>query len=101
MSLEACECNGHIINSEFLSNEGLLHLLEAYPKSILMNRYLPEYAERCVYLDNTCGGHPAGKHLVAMGYKNITMVTGPDSLFELRERSAGFIEALSSHNPGL
>ena len=101
MSLEACECDGLIIHSNSLTDEELVQLLELYPKSVLMNRYLPQYEERCVYLDNIYGGQLAGSHLVEMGHKNIAMVTGPNSFFEVKERTAGFIEALSSHTPGL
>ena len=93
MSLEACEYNRVIINSEFLSSENLLHLLERIPSKFSLTAiYLNMRNDTFIWILSAEGILRA--NTVAMGHKNIAMVTGPDSLFEVRERSAGFIEAL-------
>lgn len=101
MSLKTCECDGFIIHSDSLSDDEIVSLLEAHPNSVLMNRYIPQFEEQCVYLGNNCGGQLAGNYLLEMGHRNIAMVTGPTSLFEVRERIAGFNKALSDHTQGL
>lgn len=101
ISLKTCECDGFIIHSDSLSDDELVSLLEAHPNSVLMNRYVPQFEEQCVYQGNSYGGQLAGNYLLEMGHRNIAMVTGPACLFEVQERIAGFSKALSNHTQGL
>jgi len=57
--------------------------------------------ERCVYLDNVCGGRLAAQYLVDMEHTAIAMVTGPTNDLVVQERSRGFLSVLEAHTPGL
>jgi LacI family transcriptional regulator len=47
-----------------------------------------------VTMDNRGGGQLAVEHLLAQGYRQIGMLTGPDDWWEARERQAGWQAAL-------
>jgi len=93
-SLEACGCDGYIIESDYLTDQELAELLTLHPNSVLMNRYVAGYGDRCVYLDNFIGGAIAAEYLTKNGHTNIAMVTGPRYMVEVKDRSAGFVNRL-------
>lgn len=94
LSLVACKCDGFILHSDSLTEGDLLNLLDAFPKSVLVNCALPKHQDRCIYLDNKHGGKIAAAYLKKMGHKDIAMVTGLNSFIKVRERSAGFLDEL-------
>ena len=100
-SLDELECDGLIVFSTSLDDEELAAYLDSHPVAVLMNRYLPKYYKRCVYLDNAFGGRLAAQYLVDKGHTAIAMVTGPPEILEIRERSNGFLAALENHTERL
>ncbi len=100
-SLDELECDGLIVFSSSLDNEELAAYFDSHPASVLINHYLPEYHDRCVYLDNMCGGRLAAQYLIDMEHTAIAMVTGPAKDLEVQERSRGFLSVLEDHVPGL
>ena len=50
-SLDELDCDGLIVFSTALDDEELAAYLDSHPVAVLMNRYLPKYYNRCVYLD--------------------------------------------------
>lgn len=100
-SLDKLDCDGLIIFSFSLDDEELAVILDSHPTAVLMNRYLPAYHDRCVYLDNTSGGRIAAQYLLEMGHTAIAMVTGPEEYLDVRERSNGFLSGLTFHTPEL
>jgi LacI family transcriptional regulator len=101
LSLDVCDCDGFLIHPGTLTNNELLQLLERFPTSILINRYLPPYEKQCVYLDNFYGGYLAANFLLGLGHTRIAMVTGPKPYFDVQERTAGFENALAGNQPSL
>ena len=100
-SLDELDCDGLIVFSTALDDEELAAYLDSHPVAVLMNRYLPKYYNRCVYLDNAFGGRLAAQYLVDKGHTAIAMVTGPPEIFEIQERSNGFLAALENHTQRL
>jgi len=88
------DCDGLIIHADALTDEELNDLMSQYPCSVLLNRHLTHYADRCVYLDNRLGGEMAANYLLTQGHQAIAMVQGPSRYFEATERSKGFNDAL-------
>ncbi len=86
------QCDGIILHSDKLSNTQLTKLLKKYPQIVVMNRCVPNFEARCVYLDNVQGGALAASHLYECGHKNVAVVTGPLGFFEAKDRLKGFIE---------
>lgn len=47
-------------------------------------------------MDNREGGRLAAEHLLSQGYRNVGIITGPDSWWESRQRELGWREAMLS-----
>ena len=46
-----------IVHSKFLDNETLIDIARTVPGFVLINRYIEEISESCVWLDNVLGGY--------------------------------------------
>lgn len=63
---------------------------------VILGRYVPELADRCIHLDNERGGAMAVEHLVAHGRRAIGHVAGPLSFPDSRARLHGYRHALEA-----
>ncbi|MES0864860.1 LacI family DNA-binding transcriptional regulator [Ruegeria sp. SCPT10] len=97
-SLLERQCDAVIIHSDNLNDDELGRWMTDHPKSVLMNRRLDQFLDRCVYLDNSRGGALAAAHLYEKGHRDIAMVTGPAKFCEVRDRSFGFIDYLQTRD---
>ncbi|WP_180980928.1 LacI family DNA-binding transcriptional regulator [Pseudovibrio exalbescens] len=88
------QCEAVIVHADVLSENEVAILMEQHPKSVLMNRLLPGYEERCIYLDNVRGGALAAQHLLDKGHQAIATITGPRSYYEAADRLVGFQQRL-------
>jgi LacI family transcriptional regulator len=61
---------------------------------VLINRLIPELAEKCISLDNDMGGYLATLHLIEQGHKHIACITGPLFKADARSRLAGYRRAI-------
>ena len=93
-SLMDRQCEAVVVHSDNLDDAELGDLLEQFPASVLMNRYLASHPERSIFLDNVRGGALAARHLMAKGHRAIAMIGGPESFYEANDRARGFIGAL-------
>ncbi len=93
-SLLERQCEAVVVHCDSLDDAELANWMHERPKSVLMNRYLAAFEDRCIHLDNRRGGALAAKFLHAKGHRNIAMVTGPSKFYVVRDRSAGFTETL-------
>lgn len=97
-SLMQMNCDGLIIHSDSLSDQELNTLFASHSNTVLLNRCLPDYRERCVYVDNVNGGQQAAHCLIANGHERIATVTGPRRFFETNDRTRGFHQELARHD---
>mgnify|MGYP001322588039 CR=1 FL=1 len=81
-SLRANNCKAIILHSEYSDEKTLIKLAGEIPGLVLINRYIPEIANRCVWLDNLSGAQVATKHLLNTGHKNFAVVT---SIYQNRD----------------
>lgn len=93
-SLLERQCEAVIVQCGCLDDDELSDWMRERPKSVLMNRYLAAFEDRCIHLDNRRGGALAATYLHGKGHRNIAMVTGPSNFYEVRDRTEGFTEAL-------
>jgi LacI family transcriptional regulator len=98
ISLLDRQCDAVIIHSDNLDDDELGRWMEDHPNSVLMNRLLPAFKDRCIHLDNCRGGALAAQYLYDKGHRNIAMVTGPNKFYEVRDRTLGFTQTLKQHN---
>ena len=97
-SLLERQCESVIIHADNMDDEELGQWMAEHPKSVLMNRFLPGFEDRCIHLDNCRGGALAANYLYDNGHRQIAMVTGPGKFYEVRDRSAGFTKALGRYD---
>ena len=61
--------DGLIVHSDKLSDDELIKIAKDSETMIVLNRFIPEISDRCIYIDNELGGYLATKHLLENGIK--------------------------------
>ncbi|WAJ71682.1 LacI family DNA-binding transcriptional regulator [Catenovulum adriaticum] len=74
-SLRDHHCDAIILHSEYSDEKTLIDLAEKIPGLVLINRYIPKIANRCVWLDNESAAKQATQYLVDKGHKDFAVVT--------------------------
>lgn len=101
--LRSKRVDGFILHSDKLSDDELIEIVKQTPATIILNRYIPDIADNCIYIDNELGGYLATKHLIDHGHKHVACITGQLSKGDSRDRLQGYRLALSeagiSYNP--
>ena len=75
-------------------SEGLVHLAEKGPPTIIVDRELDELPLSHVLVENHRGGYLAGRHLLDLGHRDIGIIEGPGGLGTSARRLEGFQAAL-------
>ena len=103
--LRSKQVDGLIIYSDTLHDDELIALVEKQNATILINRYIPEVAAHCIYIDNELGGYLATRHLLEHGHTNVACITGQLSKVDSRDRLQGYRNALTEfgipYNPNI
>jgi LacI family transcriptional regulator len=87
-------CAALILDIDQLSEEELLALASNDTSVVVVSRYIPELAERCVYVDNEAGGKLATEYLLEQGHERIAHIAGPHNQERGRDRTFGYRRAL-------
>jgi LacI family transcriptional regulator len=87
-------CDALILHVYSVSDEYLIRLNEGNVPIILLNRYIPEMADRCISLDNEHGGYIATRALLEHGHTQIAYISGPHWKMDSFRRLAGHKRAL-------
>jgi LacI family transcriptional regulator len=87
-----------IIHSKGLSNQELIDFAKEAPGLVIINRLIPEIAERCIAFDNYKGAYTATEFLIRNGHKHIAYINSDNNIDDAHERKAGYISALKEHN---
>ncbi|PSU44696.1 DNA-binding transcriptional regulator GalS [Photobacterium frigidiphilum] len=90
-------CESLVIHSKGLSNEELIAYAKEVPGLVLINRYIPEIAEKCIALDNHKGSYLATEYLIRHGHQHIGYVCSNHQIEDAEQRKAGYQEALKAH----
>jgi LacI family transcriptional regulator len=92
-------CDALIAHIDALSDEELVDISKQYQTPIiLINRYIHELADHCVYLKNEFGGTQATEYLIKNGHTDIACITGPLRKADSRERLQGYRHVLEKHD---
>ncbi|MEL7291206.1 MAG: LacI family DNA-binding transcriptional regulator [Pseudomonadota bacterium] len=95
--LRSKQVDGLIIHSDKLSDDELIEVVEQNSATIILNRYIPEVADHCIYIDNELGGYLATKHLLEQGHQRVACITGQLSKGDSRDRLQGYRNALTEY----
>lgn len=90
-------CESLVVHSKGLSNEVLIKLADEVPGMVLINRYIPEIASRCIALDNYKGSYLATEHLIRQGHQHIGYICSSHDIDDAYDRKTGYLQALEDN----
>nr|WP_136250033.1 LacI family DNA-binding transcriptional regulator [Ningiella ruwaisensis] len=88
------QCNAMVIHSKSLPDEYFVDLARSVPGLVLINRHIPDIANRCVWLDNIAGGKLMAEYIVRQGHRDIAVVSSDFSIDDPIDRISGIRQAL-------
>jgi len=86
--------DGIVISPTQQSHDHISRLLQDHIPFILVNRHVEEFQTAYVINNNQHGAYLAVQHLVSLGHKHITHITGPLRISSVKERINGYRQAL-------
>lgn len=90
-------CDAFVIHAKALSDQELIAYAQEEPAMVLINRYIPELAERCIAFDNFRGTHLATEHLIRLGHRHIAYLSSNHAIDDTDQRLHGYQTALREH----
>ena len=87
--LIAHRCNAMVVNSKKLCDQELIAFARKIPGFVLINKYIPEIAERCVWLDNIKGGQSMARYITKLGHHNIAIFSTREKEYDATRRLQG------------
>lgn len=91
-------CETIVIHSKKIVDDELIELFKAHPHFVLIDRYIAEIKDRCVWLDNKEGGKIAARHLLSLKHQRLACITSNFDIDDPKLRLTGFVEELSKAN---
>ncbi|SMY31764.1 HTH-type transcriptional regulator GalR [Photobacterium malacitanum] len=91
-------CDALVIHSKGLSDQALIDYAQQVKSLVLINRYIPELAERCISLNNIKGTYIATEYLIRHGHTNIAYINSSHDIEDATQRLQGYKDALIAHN---
>jgi LacI family transcriptional regulator len=93
--LQQRRCDALIVFPGAMSDEQVATMLSEIPHMVAIHRFVPQYASRCVLVDNRLGTRIATRYLIDCGHREIAVITGPSYNAESVERLATFLETMT------
>jgi LacI family transcriptional regulator len=91
-------CETIVIHSKKIADDELIELFNANPHFVLIDRYIAEIKDKCVWLDNKEGGKIAARHLLSLKHRQLACITSSYDIEDPKLRLTGFVEELSKAN---
>ncbi|MDX1475581.1 MAG: substrate-binding domain-containing protein, partial [Reinekea sp.] len=93
--LQERRCDGLIIHSKAIPDDEIIELFQRDTPVMVVNRLIPGWEDRCVYLDNEYGAYLATRHLISKGHRNIAYIGTNIAIEDGESRIAGYRRALT------
>lgn len=88
----------NIILDDVHSKESeIVELAKHIPGLVIINRFIPQIAERCICVDNVTGGYIAASHLLSKGHRRIAFLTSSSKITDPIDRIHGAKTAMSKY----
>ncbi len=100
-SLQEHSCNAIILHSEYSDEKTLLKLADDIPGLVFINRFIPELAHRCVWLDNVSGARHITRYLIDKGHRDIAVISSVYQNNDPQSRLEGIQQVLREHDLAL
>lgn len=94
-------CDAMVVHSKALDNETLIEFASQVSGFVLINRYIPEIADSCVWLDNYVGGSLMARHLLENGHQDFAVISSEYQINDPYERLNGIRDELAKSNISL
>jgi LacI family transcriptional regulator len=88
-------CEAMVVHSKALDDQTLIDFASQVPGFVLINRYVPQIGNRCVWLDNVAGGRAMAKYIVGQGHRNIAVISSKYQIEDPAHRIQGIREELA------
>lgn len=89
-------CEAIVFHSKMLSDQVLIDWSKKIPGLILIDRYIEEISQKCIWLDNVEGGKIAARHLLALEHTRLASISSNYEIDDPRLRIKGFEEVIES-----
>lgn len=100
MSFRRQGCENIILDSLHCDTATLTKLCNDISGLVLISRFIPNLAERCVCVDNVTGGIIAASHLIDNGHRDIAIFTSDSSIQDPLDRAYGAKQVLDERGAG-
>ena len=87
-------CESLIIHSKALSDQDLIQFANEVKGMVIINRHIPELADRCISLDNRKGAYLATEFLIRHGHTKIAHIASSHEIEDSDERIEGYLSAM-------
>lgn len=94
-------CDALILHVYSVPKDYLIELNKGPVPIILLNSYVPELEDNCIYLDNEHGGYIATKTLLERGHEKLAYISGPHWKSDSFKRLSGHKRALQEYGLGV
>lgn len=98
--LLSSSCDALILHVYSIADDLLEELNNGPVPIVMLNRHLPQLAEKCIWLDNEHGGYIATKTLLEHGHHELAYISGPSWKIDSFKRLAGHKRALAEFGLG-
>jgi LacI family transcriptional regulator len=90
-------CDALILHVDAISDDDLAQLARGQVPIVVIGRYVPEFPDRCINLNNEHGGYLATKSLLVLGHRNVAYISGPLWKHDAQGRLQGHKRALQEY----
>lgn len=90
-------CESLIIHAKSLTDKELIDFANEVPGMVIINRHIPELADRCISLDNRKGSYLATEFLIRHGHTKIACITSSHAIEDVEERVEGYLAAMKDN----
>ncbi|MBD2810465.1 LacI family DNA-binding transcriptional regulator [Xenorhabdus sp. Vera] len=88
-------CEAIVAHVSRMSDADILRYAAHTPGLVIINRYLPAIANRCVWLDNVSASQIATNYLIQNGHRKIAYITADIPIDDRRLRLNGYYTAMA------
>lgn len=89
-------CKAIVLHSKYLSDSRLIELLSSISGLVLLNRHVPGFEHRCVWLDNQHGAKAMVLRLLKFGHSEFACINRSEPIDDSFDRLSGWKDALTS-----
>ncbi|MGF1785777.1 substrate-binding domain-containing protein [Photobacterium swingsii] len=90
-------CDALVIHAKGLSDQELIAYANEVKSMVIINRHIPELADRCISLDNYKGAYLATEFLIRQGHSQIACLASNHQIEDADERVKGYLAALADN----